>query len=191
VTVPSPTAIGAASISMDDQDNPWFACRVVWPSQFINASRDGKGSCFGCKSTCLELIGAILPFLSIPHMLQGRHVVLELDNMAVLFGWEKRQSTDDIEASIFIRALHLISSFLACQVHFEHLPRRSSRAAILADDLTRQETTGSILEERISRLESKLSSPALFSWLSNPSDDWALAMALLSEVEQKCQSPSF
>jgi hypothetical protein len=107
--------------------------------------------------------------------------------MAVLFAWEKRQARDDLEASIFIRALHLISCFLACQVHVVHLPRRSSRAAILADDLTRQETTSSILESRISNLETTLTSPALQSWLLHPVEDWNLATALLQEVEDKCR----
>jgi hypothetical protein len=134
----------------------------------------------------LETIGALLPFLAIPHMLAGRHVVLELDNIAVLFAWEKRYSKEDLEASILIRALHIISSYLACQVHIEHLPRRSSRAAILADDLSRQETTSPVLERRISQLETHPQSPALTDWLSDPLENWDLATALLKEVEAKC-----
>jgi len=181
-------AIGAASISMDEDDNPWFACRVTWPPSFINKARDSKGCLFGSKSTCLEAIGALLPLLAIPSQLAGRHVILELDNMAVLYGWEKRQAQEDMEASIFIRAIHYISCFLACQVHIEHLPRRSSRAAIMADDLSREETTSSTLEHRIRALESPVRSGALSAWLANPEEDWDLAASLLKEVERKCPS---
>jgi len=94
----------------------------------------------------------------------------------------------DMEASIFIRALHLISSFLACQVHIEHLPRRSSRAAIMADDLSREETTSEVLEARVRLLESPHRSAALAAWLDNPVEDWDLATRLLREVEGLCGS---
>lgn len=186
VTVPSSKAIGAASICMDSRDNPSFACRITWPIEFLNQARDSKGSLFGAKSTCLETIGAILPFLAAPQLVAGRHVVLELDNIAVLFAWEKRQAKDDLEASMFIRALHLITSFLACQVHIQHLPRKSTRAAIMADELSREESTSSILERRISSLETLLHSPALKDWLANPAVDWDLPNALLAEVENQC-----
>lgn len=186
ITVPSTKAIGAASISMDEQDNPWFACRITWPTKFLNQDRDSKGSLFGSKSTCLEVIGAILPFLTIPSKLAGKVVVLELDNINVLYAWEKRQASDDLETSIFIRALHIIASYLACQVHIQHLPRKSTRAAIMADELTREISTSSILESRISALESPLHSTALAGWLENPVADWDLASSLWQEVENKC-----
>ncbi len=65
---------------------------------------------FGSKSTTLEMVGLLLPFLTIPDMLGGRHVVLQVDNIAALFGWEDKQVKGDITASILIRALHLIEA---------------------------------------------------------------------------------
>jgi hypothetical protein len=190
IAVASTKAVGAASISMDENDNPNFACRIFWPVEFITQLKDSKGSLFGSKSTCLETIGAILPFLSIPHQLAGRHVVLELDNINVLYAWEKRQAKEDMETSVLIRSLHLMASYLACQVHVKHLPRKSTRAAILADELSREETTSPILEARIKELESPMRSQALSSWLSNPVADWNLATVLLNETKNMYTFPS-
>jgi hypothetical protein len=51
--------------------------------------------------------------------LTGRHVILEVDCTSVIYGWDKKQVSGDKEASILLRALHLISSYLACHIHME------------------------------------------------------------------------
>ena len=38
--MPSPLAIGAASISLDQDENLCFVSRISWPSSFINEARD-------------------------------------------------------------------------------------------------------------------------------------------------------
>lgn len=186
ITVPSVLDRGAASVGLNDNEEITFASRITWPLTFLNEAKDSKGSLFGSKTTTLEMIGAMLPFLSCPASLTGMHVVLEVDCMSVLFGWDKKQSNGDVSASILIRALHLISSFLACQIHMEHMPRRTSRASILADDLSREETTSGPLLRGLRNLESHHSSTALTSWLQDPKEDWNLAARILQDVVNMC-----
>jgi hypothetical protein len=92
----------------------------------------------------------------------------------------------DEYASIFIRAITLISGYLGSVVHTMHTPRRSTWEAELADNLSRQSTT-SFLENQILGRFKNLSVPtALVHWLENPIDDWNLATRLLSYVMSVC-----
>ncbi len=52
------------------------------------------------------MVGLLLSFLTIPDMLAGKQVVLQVDNtrIAALFGWEDKQVKGDIAASRFILA---------------------------------------------------------------------------------------
>ena len=188
VTVPSALARGAASVSLDEDENLSFVSRIIWPLVFLNEEQDEKGSLFGSKSTTLETIGLMLPFLSNPALLAGRHVVLEVDCMAAIYGWDKRQVTGDKAASILIRALHLISAYLACHIHMEHRTRRTGRASIMADDLSREETTSGPLLKRVLAMESDPQCPALTSWLREPVEDWDLANRILQDVMTLCES---
>jgi len=173
---------GVASVSFNDDGQLWFASRLFWPDHFLNVAKDNKGSHFGSKSTTLELVGLLLPFLAIPGQLAGRHVVLQVDNIAAVFGWEDKQVKGDIAASILVRALHLMEAFLACRIHVRHLPRMSSTAGELADHLSREETT-SVREGRdVEAIEASLTSPALEAWLKSPNEDWALATDILRDI---------
>ena len=52
------------------------------------------------RQTTLETIGLLLPFLSIPSSLQGRDIILRVDNKAVVYGWEDKGVNNDMTASI-------------------------------------------------------------------------------------------
>jgi hypothetical protein len=186
MAMPSPCYRGVASVSLDEDLQPVFVCRLIWPLDFLNHARDSKGALFGAKSTTLEMVGLLLPFLTIPDMLAGKQVVLQVDNIAALFGWEDKQVKGDITASILIRALHLIEAFLACTIHVTHLPRMSSDAGRLADHLSREETTSEDEERVARRVEVSLTSTALLSWLKNPQEDWQLARDILQDVMLLC-----
>jgi len=178
---------GAASINHinDTSSDVWFCCRLTWPTTFLMSARDTSDHAFGCKSSTLEVIALILPFLCIPNTLKGRDVILLTDNESVVFGWLSRRIQHDITASLFIRALHIISTFLDCQVTIRHLPRMSTPSAILADQLTRGDTT------QAAQLAAIASSPiheppdSLMEWLANPQEDWNLPMRLLDSVQSK------
>ena len=87
-------------------------------------------------------------------------------------------------ASIFLRALHLISCYIGASVEIRHLPRMSSPSARLADALTRSTTTTDVHRDAVSPAP-PVSIPAeLYDWLNNPYEDWSLPGRLLSYVQR-------
>jgi hypothetical protein len=182
MAVSCPSYRGVASVGFGEDGVLQFACRLIWPDHFLNRARDGKGALFGSKSTTLEFIGLLLPFLTIPEQLTGHHVVLQVDNIAALFGWEDKQVKGDIAASILVRALHLIEAYLACRIHVAHLPRMSSDPGELADHLSREETTSKAEDREAKKVEVTLASPSLLTWLEDPKEDWQLALNILHDV---------
>jgi hypothetical protein len=183
ITLPYEGERGAASINAIEDDTIWFYANVVWPRAFLLQHRDAADHAYGCKSSTLEAIGLILPFLCIPKILIGKEVTLLTDNEALVFGWEKRRVAHDNSASIFLRALHLISGFLGSSVEIRHLPRMSSPSAEMADALTRSTTTTDFHRNAVSSAPVQDIPHVLLSWLEDPSDDWLLPTELLSYVE--------
>lgn len=103
-------------------------CKILkWPSQLLHSVKDSKGKPFGSKSACLEMIGLLLPALEIPCVLQNRHVILEVDNISVVYSWQKRYCKKDAELSMLIRVLHVIEALLECKFHVRHRRRLSLR----------------------------------------------------------------
>jgi hypothetical protein len=179
----SPDNRAAVSLSLSPSGPAWFYAYAQWPVSFLLHARDSQDHAYGCKSTTLEAIGLLLPFLCCPSHLANRDIVLFTDNEALVYGWQSRRVRHDVSASIFIRAIHLISAFLNCTVLVRHLPRLSTPTAILADALTRSSTS---LPHHLSAVSAAPPSPVpqiLKDWLDFPSEDWSLALNLLSTVE--------
>jgi hypothetical protein len=89
-------------------------------------------------------------------------------------------------ASILLRSLYIISAFLGCAAHIEHIPRRSDWESEVADNLSREKTTG-FMERQLMAKNLKNEFPqALLVWLDNASEDWALPLQLLDHVKQLC-----
>ncbi len=89
-------------------------------------------------------------------------------------------------ASILIKSIYLISAYLACAVHVEHIPRRSDWESEIADNLSRERTTGFLENQLIAkRLKSNIP-VALLEWLENAAEDWSLPEQLLDHVIKKC-----
>ena len=99
---------GAACVSEDDS-GIWFCSRIPWPKRFLLEARDERDHAYGCKSSTLEAVGILLPFLCCPAKIAGGEVVLLTDNESLVFGWGSRKITNDTSASILIRAIHIIS----------------------------------------------------------------------------------
>ncbi len=92
---------------------------------------------------------------------------------------------NDEYASIFIRAVYLVSAYLGSVLHTYHVPRRSTWEAETADNFTRLSTT-SFLENQILNRYTHLNLPeALSSWLHDQRDKWNLAISLLQHVMNK------
>jgi hypothetical protein len=127
---------GVACIEVSNDQVTWWS-DLIWPEFFLNCARDEKGAFFGSKTTTLEAIGVLLPFLTRPHELCARHLIFTVDNIAVVYGWDNRSVKFDDSASIILLAVHLISAYLGCTVHVVHSLRRSTKWEELVDNLSR------------------------------------------------------
>jgi hypothetical protein len=72
ITIPYEGERGAASINTIEDDSLWFYATVTFPKSFLLEKRDSSDHAFGCKSSTLEAVGLILPFLCCPTLLIGR-----------------------------------------------------------------------------------------------------------------------
>jgi hypothetical protein len=187
ITIPYEGERGAASINTIEDDILWFYATVTFPKSFLLEKRDSSDHAFGCKSSTLEAVGLILPFLCCPTLLIGREVTLLTDNEALVYGWDKRRVPHDTSASIFIRAIHIISAFLGTSVEVRHLPRVSTPSAELVDALTRSTTTLKIHKEAVNHVQPATIPPALTNWFNDPQEDWNLPMSLLEYVQNLVQ----
>ena len=169
-------SVGFGSGSMD------FVAIMRWPDSLMFTAKDWRGTDFGHKSATLEMLGLILPFLGCPNRLRHRHVVLQVDNLAVVKSWDRRLCRNDPETSCLIRALHILEAFLECVVHVEHCPRMSTPEAKLADHLSRESTTTADDRLLIEHLRVFRPKGALTRWLKNPKPHWNLGQQLVQEL---------
>jgi hypothetical protein len=173
----------AVSINAIEEDDIWFFASVTFPRDFLLEKRDAADHAFGCKSSTLEAVGLLLPFLCCPTILIGREVTLLTDNEALVFGWDKKRVPHDNSASILLRALHIISAFLGTSVEIRHLPRMSTPSAELADAPTRSTTTQTCHLEAVSRAPPATIPTQLTDWFLDPREDWSLPITLLRYVQ--------
>jgi hypothetical protein len=174
---------GVASVGVHPTDNHlWYVCQKVWPQGLMDKV-DEKGAAFRSKTTTLEMVGLLLPFLTVPRAIQNRNVVLGVDNIACVYAWQKRRCKGDIVASVLVRALHILSSFLEARVFVKHIPRKSSEASTVADGLTRESSDTLQIRDRLGRARWGASTPALNHWLEDPAVDWKLGLKLVEDVK--------
>jgi hypothetical protein len=137
--------------------------------------------------TTLESLGLLLPLLSVPETVAGQHVVLGVDNIGVVFGWENGGCKGDAWASVLIRALHVVAAFLGCTVYVRHVPRLSSAAAVMADSLTRSSTaTAAVWAQAAGAITFSEPQP-LWDWLNQPHEDYQLGFRLVDYLKMKLQ----
>ena len=72
----------------------------------------------------------------------------------------------DLSATILIRALHLVASFLECRIFVRHVPRQSSLASIMADSLTRSSTAKAEVWAPVVGAQQHEQPKPLWEWLS-------------------------
>jgi hypothetical protein len=131
------------------------------------------------KMTTLEAIGLLILFLTIPKKLAGKHIILGVNNLGVVFGWQSRGVKNDLWASVLLRALHMVAAFLSCQVYVQHVPRLSSSASMMADSLTRSSTATAEVWAMATGAETHEETAALWDWLAHPKEDWMLGFQLV------------
>jgi len=175
---------GVASLGLTDDGGFWFLCRGQWPDNIFN-DKDEKGAKFASKMTTLELIGLFLPLLTVPDKVRGRNIILGVDNVSVVFGWKNRSVNGDLSASVLIQALHIVSGFLESRILVQHVPRCSSLASIMADNLRRSSTAKSNVWAVMADTEQHSPPAPLWEWLSNPIVDWQLGLKIVDWIRSK------
>jgi hypothetical protein len=177
--------IGCGVVGLNENQDTLLAFQFWWPKKFITEAMDNKGKRFGDKTATLEQIAILLPLLLIPECLFNQHIIVRTDNIACVFGQENHLMKNDETASIFIRTVNLISAFLGSKIHVEHLPRCSDWGSEMADNLSRERTTG-FLETRMLQRWQHLEVPIeLITWLQAPTSDWDLPFKLLQHAIEK------
>jgi len=128
---------GVSCLGGSDIENIWTWSRMSWPEDFLKA-KDEKGVEMGRKSTTLESIALLIPFLAFPEKIAGKHIEFHVDNIAVHYGWQKGGIKNDKTASEILKAVHIMASCIGCTVHVSHVYRVSCEMSDLADNLTRK-----------------------------------------------------
>jgi hypothetical protein len=158
----------------------FFCGGTKWPFSLLTRARDEKGALLGRKSATLECVGLLIPFLTDPESVKNSYVLLYVDNISLIYGWEKRYVKNDQHASLLVRCLHVIEAFLECRIFVEHVRRMSTDVATLADHLSRESTTTAEDLARIRHLNWHELEGPLKEWLSDPVLDWRLPHRLVT-----------
>ncbi len=137
------------------------------------------------KTTTLEAIGLLIPFLTAPQALRGKHVIFKVDNLAVVFGWENKLVKNDTAATIILRAIQLMAAYLGAWVHVQHIPRCTDKFSTLADHLSRNSSTTEADLLYLSNAKETEVKGSIHDWLRKPSEDWSLPYTLLAELKNK------
>jgi hypothetical protein len=176
---------GVASVGLTESGKGiWFLARGIWPVAVYEVV-DEKGARLASKMTMLETLGLLLPLLSVPALLAGQHVVLGVNNIGVVFGWQNGGCKGNRWASVLIRALHVVASYLGCTLHVTHVPRLSTAAAVMVDSLTRSSTATAEVWAQTAGAVTYGLLPVLWEWLADPSDDWHLGFKLVNSLKKK------
>jgi hypothetical protein len=176
---------GVASLGLTSNGNGiWYLGRGSWPAS-VYTGKDEHRAHLASEMTTLETIGLLIPFLTVLNRLAGCHVVLGVDNLRVVFGWVNCGVKGHTWASVLIRALHVVASYLACTVYVQHVPRQSSAASVMADSLTRSSTATAAVWVQATGAEVHVEPHALWEWLSAPSKDWMLGFRLVNELKKR------
>ena len=179
-----PVRPAVATVGLDEEGRVMFAFRRFWDRDMIEFRKDRDGKRFGNKTAFLEFVGILIPFILVQKKLMNQHVVMKVDNISCVYAWENKFMKEDVYTSILVRALHLVSSYLCCTVHVEHLPRQTSWESKMVDRMSRNiSTTKSDLDVLYSFEGDNL--PNFFKdWLNKPCVDWSIPMKLLCYVKK-------
>ena len=106
---------------------------------------------------------------------------------ACVHGWENKSLKGEIMASIIIRSILLISSYLGSTVHVFHSLRKSNWESLLVDRMSRSKTMNSFDIGLIRSFSNLSPASVLLDWIKDPSEDWSFSLALLDHVKKICE----
>jgi hypothetical protein len=134
----------------------------------LNEALDKEGKFFGSKTTTLEIVGLLLPFMCCPEKLMGQSIIFHVDNIAVMYGWNNGSVKFDETASILLKFIQLAAAYLGTQVYIRHIHRCSDKWSSLADHLTRRSTCNPSDRKLLSRADKSEADEFLLQWLADP-----------------------
>jgi hypothetical protein len=172
---------GAAAVGYEKDQVNWVG-DVRWPERLLIGQKSRHGKYFGSKSTTLETVGLLLPLIIRPRTIYGQHVILHVDNIAVVYAWKKKYCSGDPETSLLIRCLHVLEAFLECKLYVRHMKRMSNPIASIADRLTRQSTITTELRRMVGNVPWERLKGPLVDWSENPVLDWDLPLKIVTHV---------
>jgi hypothetical protein len=175
---------GCGNVAFCEFGTVIYANRLQWPDNFIRNATDEKGVRYRDKTTTLEMIGLLLPFLTVPELLKKQHIVFKVDCLGTIYGMMNKAAKGDSSASVFIRAAHLIAAYLECTMHVQHLPRVSDWGAEVTDRLSRSSTMTCQDRKLVRAFRNRGVPGCLLRWFKNPKCDWNLAFELLEHVKR-------
>jgi hypothetical protein len=133
------------------------------------------------KLTTLECLSFLLPLMEVPDKLVGQHVTLGVNYMAVVFSWQNGGCKGDALASVLIRTLHVLASYLGCTLYMLHV---STAAATMADSLTWASTASADVWAATTGATTFGPPPLLWDWLAHPCVDWHLGFKLVHYLKE-------
>ena len=167
-----------------DEDGMIITCfQYIWNNDMICFMKDSKGARFGSKTATLEMVGIVLPFLLYPKWLVNQHVVFSTDNMGCFFGWENMYVKGDVTASILVKSVLLMSTFLGTTVHVIHVPRKTTWENVVADKLSRRKTTTHAVKKLLDSFGMTVVPRFFCEWLSCPCEDWNMPIRCLEFIK--------
>ena len=174
---------GVGGVGLDEEGRIISCFQYIWDNNMISVKKDSKGARFGSKTTTLEMVGIVLPFLLYPSFLLNQHVVFSTDNMGCFFGWENMSVKGDTTASILVKSVLLMSTFLGTTVHIVHVPRKTTWENVVADMLSRKRTTNCAVKKLLKSFGATAVPQFFADWLSDPSEDWDMPVKCLEFVK--------
>ena len=162
---------GVSCLMGTDDSDVWAWARLSWPESLLTSERDEKGVFYGSKSTMLESVGLLLPLLAFPEEVAGRNLIFMIDNIAVLYGWNRGYMKNDRAASEVQKSVTYLAAFLGVKIHVRHVPRMTDSLAQMADELSRKDTgfAGKTVRA-LSKAKFAEVSGSLLKWLASPNE---------------------
>ena len=149
-----------------------------FPTDFL--LKNNNSSLVADTTSTLESLGLVLPMMVHPDRCVGRPLEVHIDNIAVVYSFQKRRSGDKLAHTI-IRAAYLLAGALACELRVSWVPRRSDVSSIIADDLTHINFTSVLELDQYATTETHVTfPPPISTWMRSPTYDTDLGHAILA-----------
>ena len=124
----------------------------------------------------------LLPLFHNAKFLPGNCVVLFVDNLVVLWAYQKGRSKTDPYTSGIITAINHVATSLGCRIFVRHCPCLSTTPALVADLLSHTDDKCLDIAKKYQSIRYGWPE-SLQQWMENPTKDWLLGSKLLSDFQ--------